>query len=474
MKKLLLLTVVFSLFLVLVGSANAALTVSNVALGSSTQERNQNLSQSVTLTVTSTESDNVTIDTVTLSGDAKFKLNATGVTSTLVPANSSAQMTVTFAGFLPKDFDAVDSNGLAKSIQVGTFTVSGKKTSDNSTVTSSSATITMQAQNKLIVRKGKVKIKSSDGSSREKTINEGSKVTKVRPGDELSFEFTIENRFSGSGDNDLSMDNVDVSLKSDDNSNYDFDEEPESLGISADDDELALFSVDVEDDANRGTDTFTLTATGKDDNGALHGERITFTVEIEREQHDLEFRSADLTPSVILCEANRLIQVNTNILNKGRSNERRSGVELSVPAFNILEKKADSDIDKDDDQSFTFTFSVPKDAKTGTYEVRLTSIYDSTVKNNVKTLALKVEDCKKEEPPKQPVVQPPVVVQPPQNNTVVQPPKVTGDVTSNVPRAIVRESGFFDSNEYLMLLGAGVAVVLVLLVALVAAALRRK
>lgn len=474
MKKILLLALMLSLFLVLAVGANAALTVSNVALGSTSQERNKNVSQSFTLTITNTENDNVTITSITPSSDAKFKLNLTGLPSSTVVANgTSASVTVTFSALVTKDFDAVDSTGVAKAIQVGTFTVSGTKL--GSSITSSSATVTMQAENRLKIRKGKVKITSSDGSTREKTVNEGTKVTNVRPGDNLRFEFTIENKFSGNGEFDLDMDDVDVSLETSDSSNYDFDEETDSLSINADDEDVATFTVDVEDDADRGTDSFTVIATGKDDNGALHGEKIRFDLEVEREQNDLVFRRADLTPATLLCQGSRSIQVNANILNRGRDDENRAGVELSVPSFNVLEKKADVDLDQDDDASFTFTFQVPKDTKAGTYEVRLTSIYDFTVKNNVKTLALTVEDCKKDETPP-PVQQPPVVIiQQPQNGTVTQPPKlVTNDATTNVPKARVKESTFLESNEYLMILGAGVAVVLVLLLALVAVAFRRR
>lgn len=475
MKKILLLALMLSLFLVLSVGANAALTVSSVSLGSTSQERNRNVSQSVTLTITNTENDNVTINSITPSADAKFKLNITNLPASTVVANgTSASVTVTFDALITKDLDSVDSTGVAKAIQVGTFTVSGTKASGSS-ITSSSATVTMQAENRLKIRKGKVKITSSDGSTREKTVNDGTKVTNVRPGDNLRFEFTIENKFSGNGEFDLDMDDVDVSLETSDSSNYDFDEETDSVSVNADDEDVATFTVDVEDDADRGTDSFTLVATGKDDNGALHGERIKFDLEVERETHDLVFRRADLTPATLLCQGSRSIQVNANVLNRGRDDENRAGVELSVPSFNVLEKKADVDLDQDDDASFTFTFQVPKDAKAGTYEVRLTSIYDFTVKNNVKTLALTVEDCKKDETPP-PVVQPPVViVQQPQNNTVTQPPKaVTNDATTNVPRARVKESTFFESNEYLMILGAGVAVVLVLLLALVAVAFRRR
>ena len=115
MKKILLLALMLSLFLVLAVGANAALTVSSVSLGSTSQERNRNVSQSVTLTITNTENDNVTINSITPSADAKFKLNITNLPASTVVANgTSASVTVTFDALITKDLDSVDSTGVAR------------------------------------------------------------------------------------------------------------------------------------------------------------------------------------------------------------------------------------------------------------------------------------------------------------------------------------------------------------------------
>ncbi len=463
MKRIFTTALVFSLFLLLAANVYAV-GVADVDLGMVSR----NESRSTTFKVTNNNNETITVSNMSFT-NSNFQVTLdAGQLPKALNVNDTFDFKVTVIA--PKNLDAVDSS-LAEKLWEETGTIK-YTTASNPVEASINNKIKLKVENKLDVSDWDVTIESQDGSTR--TFGKKTSINNIRPGDSLKIEVKVENNFPTSGPNELNFDDVlvELALTGSNSGDFDFDENDETLSIDAGDEDKATFTIDIDDDAEEGRPTLRIKASGRDENNAFHGELVQISLEVEREDHDLQFREARLTPSTVKCASGaKTVQVDTQVLNIGRRDENNAGVELSVPGLNVFERKTNKDLDEDDDVSFTFTFQVPEATKAGVYEVRLTSVYDTTVKNNQKTLTLVVEECKKEEVPattKTPE-QPKTEEKKEQTPTVVIP-----TTTAQTPQVRVRETSFLDSNAYLVLLAVGSTLVLLVLVVLLVTLFKRK
>ncbi|NTV24562.1 MAG: hypothetical protein HGA85_09460, partial [Nanoarchaeota archaeon] len=174
----------FIMLLVLGAFAQAELTVSDVKLGSSSQDRGVNVS--TTVTITNTESQRVNALALSFpNSNVKYKLK--GSVPATIEAGASA--TVTVEGFVTLDLDAVDSKGRKISVDIGDMQVSG--TLQDSTPISKTVNVLMEAESKLeIVSDSKIEI---EGTS--KSLRDGKEYKDVRRDDSAELTVVIGNRF---------------------------------------------------------------------------------------------------------------------------------------------------------------------------------------------------------------------------------------------------------------------------------------
>lgn len=230
--------------------AAADFTFSDVSLGSENQNRGQNVSTSVTLTNTGTD----TLSGFSFNGiNSKYNLQIDGFPTSLA-AGDTADITVT--AFVPFDHDAVDNSCEETALSIGTLTIT---TSEGA---SESQEIKLQAVNELRILDVKAKI---DG---EKQGSIEGKIIDVYEDADVEVEVEIKNRFSDDNDIEGQDQEIDVEIKVDgDTDELDLDEDSDD--VSADDEiKISLDGV-VEDDA-RGRIKLILTAEGKDERGAEH------------------------------------------------------------------------------------------------------------------------------------------------------------------------------------------------------------
>lgn len=462
MKRIFTTALVISLFLLLAASVYAV-GVADVDLG--TISRNE--SRSATFKVTNNNNESITLSNVTFtSSNFQVTLDA-GQLPKALAVNETFDVKATIVA--PKSLASVDSSFLAK-VWEETSTVK-YTTASNPAEASINNKIKLKVENKIELSDWDITITSRDGSTR--TSGKRTNVRNIRPGDLIKLDVEASNKFPNVRDKEVDFNDLRIELEFQGGNNDDFelDENDEFLDLNAGDEDRVVFDIDVEKDAKEGTTPLKLRISGLDTNGALHGEEVTIDFRVEREDHDLQFNEARLTPSTLLCgQGLRTVQVDTQILNIGSRRERNVGVELSVSGLNVFERKVSEDLDEDDDTSFSFSFKVPETAKSGVYEVRLTSVYDTTVKNNEKTLTLAVEECKKEETPQQP----PVVVQQPPQQTTNTTPTVIVPTTTTTPSVRVRETSFMDSNTYLVVLAVGATLAFLVLIVLLVAVFKKK
>lgn len=462
MKSIALFGAIIAVLLLTVFSA-AALTVSEASLGGDSQKRNETVSNTITLT----NNDNASVSGVTLtsSADAKYKINYSNVPSSLA---AGASATVTVTGFATKDFDAVDLDGKETSFVIGSTSARGILSSTNATVTAS-ANIKMQAKNELNIKKGRVGV----GTRGEKSVNDGTSVNDIKPGDSLRFRIAVENNFPSRGEDETDFDNVDVKLDFDNEEDFDINDDSESFSLSANDEEEVTFNVDVADDARDRTTRVTVTAIADDENGARHGESWDVRLEVKRDLHDLTLKSVDVSPTRIPCKGSRNVQVTANVLNIGRTDEDESALEVIQPDLGIASKSQVKGIDEDDSETMTVSFAVPADANPGVYALNIYSVYDVTTRDDFRQVNLQIDDCKE-----QPVVK--NVTQPTQTQPVQQPP-VTQPVQPVVitqPQQTARVStgflgDFADSPAYVAVLAGVITVIVVVIIGVLVKAFRR-
>jgi len=469
MKKVLL--VLLSILLVCVG-AYADLTVTDVTVGSATQTRNE--VASATFTVTNTGTTDVTVSAVTSSANAKyevvfepttpFTLTATGTTG--------ASKTVTVTATVPEDFNAVNTDLEAVAFELGTITVTGN---DGTADVTGTAKLHMQAENKLTLRKGKAIITGVAGSTTD-SFREGDTIKDLKPGDRVDLEVQVENNFPSRGDRATDFDDVEVTIELSDETDFDLDDDSDDFSLGSNDDDMAKLSFDIENDARDKKSTMTLRAEALDENGARHGAVMTVTLDVSRDAHDLVLSRASLSPSRLVCDASRTVTFTGEVLNRGRLDEDEAVVELRVNSLGILEKTSDLEVNEDETEDVKLTFKVPADA-VGTFDVDVLTNYDLTKSNNAKVLTLTVDECKEEVKLPAPVVQTPEPKVEDKTPVVQVPPGVVTQpgqtVTQAVPPARV-SSAFREGNNYLLLLGVACAVILVLIVALLAATVKRR
>lgn len=468
MKRTSLLIVVVCLFAILAFSASAQdLTVSDLTLGSADQNRGEAVSG--TLTVTNTHATKIyALGALTYSkeskfSDAKFLHTVTFSAPSLSSLAPGASATVTVTAVVPTNLDSVDASMVASSFKTGTITLTATEGANPAITVNKD--LKMQAKNELKFRKGKVRVQSEGSLPSEKTFRDGNTVKDIKPGDKLNLEFDVENNYPSSGTRETDFDDVTVRITLTNENDFDLDDDEDSFSISAGDTETAKFSMTVEEDAKDRKSTVEATILGTDENGAKHGQKVRASLDVTRDNHDVVIRKIDLTPARIACGASRTVQAATSLLNRGKLDEDEAGVEVRIADLGVSERKTGLSLDQDDSSSATVTLTIPESAKAGTYNVDVVSLYDTTVKNNVRSASLTIEECKKPEtttPATTVVVPTNVVTQP------VQPQTSTATVKP------ARVSSLGESNTYLVVLGVAIAVVVVLIVALLAVLVRRR
>jgi len=329
----------------------------------------------------------------------------------------------------------------------------------------------MQRENKLVVDKVNVCV-----NDRCKSVDDGDDVKGIRPGDDITIEIFVENKYSDSDREDVSFEDVDLSYEIDDG---DFSEDDsESIGdLGAKDEDSETFSFTVDDDVKDGTSDLIARVSGTDENGAFHGEEIEINFEVERESHDIEIRAATLNPSKLSCGTDTS-RVTINFANIGKSDEDEVVVEVVVDELGISEKIGPFELEEDDTRQESLAITAPSKAKAKDYPVIVRSLYDTSVPSDERVLTLTVEDCDGDSPPSS--TQTTTVTPPAQTQTGTQQVPVTQTPVTPARRApspattqnnMDESSSFTDSAWYVALLAIGALVILGVLIVLVVKAL---
>ena len=444
----------FVIGLIVLAASASALTVGTAALGNDGANAEENVS--TTFVVTNDGTDTLTGITISSTADSKFQVGFANAPTTLTAGQSA---TVTVSGFLHRDLNAIV--GFDEAAQnVGSIVVSG--TNSTSATISQSSTLTMQVENQIEIKKVKVVVNGEE----EHNLDDGDDLDDLKPGDRLEFTVIIENNFRDSDDEDIEIEDIEVILEVDDDDEIDIDDDEDEIsGINADSDDEVEFSVEVEFDAS-GSYTFTVTAKGHREDTAsnvgLHGQKIRFDIDVERETHDLQILSSSLKPGVIACGKNSF-EANVKLVNIGKRDEDEAAIEVFIPELGLSEIKDNLNVDKSDEIARRIQVILPTDTPPGTYNVELNTYWNTDVLSDQQTSTIIVEECN--------AVADPVVQAPP---TVVQPPTTTTAPPTTVTSARSQTGGsFLDSGAGIAALIVGILAAILIIVFLIVLLVRK-
>jgi hypothetical protein len=433
---------VFILLLALIAIGANALTVSSPTLGSDKQDRVKNVQ--TTFTITNNNTATISGLTFTLSAGAestKYALAVSGPSSLAAGASS----TYTVNGTIPLDHPGIDSNFDEKPVKIGTLTVGGTV---GSSTDSGSADVFMQAVNQLRIKKARIEC-----DTKSQSLDDGDRIKNLKPGEDCTLEIEVENEFDENDNSnqkigDIAFDSIDIRIDSSD-SDIDVDEEDDIDDLDAGDEDSVTADLEIDDEADDGTISLDIRVSGKDDNGALHGEQMDVRLEVERLSHDIQIRRAELSPAVVSnCQAVNS-KLTVNVLNQGKRDEDEVVVEASSADLKFSKKVENIELDKDDSTSLTFDVPVAEDAREGVYRVDVKTYFDTVAPSNTASVELNVNACGGEQPAEKEETK---TEEPQKQTTVVVPQAPVVPQPGQAQAAPKKQSSFTESKAYLALL----------------------
>jgi hypothetical protein len=469
MKKFATMIAFVALFALFAVNASA-LQLTSPTIGNDDQDRIKNVSS--TFTVTNNDTVSITA-TFTSTAEAKYNVR---FSPSIVNLTAGQSTPVTVTADIPLDFNAVETAKGASFLDEKSFVI-GQIQGRIGAVVAATADLKLQAANQLKIKKARLEC-----GTKAESLDDGDKVENLKPDSQCSIEVEVENNFPQDDDEDASgnelkigdieFDTVDVELEVDD-SDFDLNEDEEIDGLGADDEDTVDVDFDIDEDTDDGTYTLDVFVSGRDENGATHGEHWEIRLEVERLNHDIQIKGQTISPDRIdSCEGGS-VRVTSRISNMGKRDEDDVAAELSIPELKFTKRVDQIELDEDDSTTVNFIADVPAGTKPGVYRAVLSTFFDGTAPSQSQALEFSVDKCEEE---------PSVVTTEPQTGqtgTTVQtgtqtttPTGATGAVA--VPRARVTSSGSFtQSAGYLWLLGGLGVVLLIIIIALVAVAFRK-
>ncbi|MEK6903573.1 MAG: hypothetical protein AABW64_02930 [Nanoarchaeota archaeon] len=294
---------------------------------------------------------------------------------TTIPKNGEASIQI--KARIPETLDAVDS-----AFDAVAFLIANVDLFEN-TVQKGTVQIWMQRENGLSIKDIKAIINGKGSQS----IDPGDDLENIKPGDKIELEVGVENNF----DDETNLDAEDVKLKiqCDNEDNFDFDDKTEDIGdIGTEDEETERITFSVQDDAEDEDTTCDISAEGKDENGARHGELLAFDVQIQRKSHDIIIKSVNANPTSLSCD-DTTINLRVEYMNLGRSDEDRVAIEATSRILNYQERIAGLELDENDRDEKIFLVPVnPRTISQGPFIFQLQTFYDNTKLSETATLTM--------------------------------------------------------------------------------------
>ena len=300
------------------------------------------------------------------------------ITDTDLSLAAGVPESIDFKARIPEKLDAVDQNGRAVAIAVATVKLFDDATPSNEI---GSFVVYMQRENNLEMSN----LDATIENGRRKSLGDDDRLENLKPSDRVEIEAEARNNYDS--ETNVDVENVVLEIECTNDQNLDFDDKTVDIGdVSTEDEQTDMLIFDVESDAEDKDSSCTIKIVGRDQNGARHGEGISFRIEVTRESHDIPITTATINPTSITC-TDREMQLSVDLVNLGRSNEKRVAIEVTSKAISFQERVSNIELDEDD--STQETFVIPVDAtkiKPGPFAIQVQTFYDNTKSSDSETV----------------------------------------------------------------------------------------
>ena len=372
MKKLLLITICLLLAANIV-SAAAQITSNQNSISISAKPTK---AISTSFVITNNGTTNLTSLTSTLSTSELSTFNIS-ISPSSFDLTTGATQTVTVTGTVPEDVNT----------RLSPF--SGSIVVSNAAV-SKSVTLDLTAESQLVIDSVKVVV---DGDS--DSVDDGDTVRDVKPGSKIIIKGDIENIFTD--DEDITIEDVEVEITGNDLDDDDDLEEEDDLGdIDADEKESFRIEFTLEEDIDEDEYEITIEVTTDDENGAKHSAEIEFTLDVEKDKHDIVIQRSSVSPSKISCA--RTATINVNLKNQGRTDEdevvlRIESPDLDIDLDDVSIPELEEGTGSDTEISKSYSFKIKDDVAVSTYPVTIKAYYDTDTLSDIEAVDIVVDEC---------------------------------------------------------------------------------
>lgn len=338
----------------------ASFSMNDLSLGSDDQERKVTINGNLRISNTGTETVTLSL-TNNIPSIYQFTLSQNTVT---LVSGQSADIPLTI--YVPDNQDSGRKS-------IGTITATGAGLTRV-------ATAYLETKSELEISRVKIEV---DGKS--ESVSEDEEID-AKAGDDVVLTVTVRNNFN----EDIDIEDIGVKVESDDDLDWDDDKD---LGDLRDGDKKDVtFKFTIDDDIDEDEYDVEITIDGEDENGATHTDVFIFSINIERENHELTIRSATLSPNRVSCDA-RTVTVRTTIKNTGSNDEDDVSIVVENEELDIYEYSTRIELDEGDDLVKSFVFTVPKNVQPREYFIQITTYYDNSKQSDREVLSLFVDPC---------------------------------------------------------------------------------
>lgn len=216
------------------------------------------------------------------------------------------------------------------------------------------------------------------------TVDDG-ETFDVEAGDQCELEVRVENRHNST------IEDIEIEARADDS---DVEEDDASISrLNVGDEEEELLVLDVEEDADDGRVAITLVVEGMDEDGVTHRDELKFTLDVEREEHDVRIADVSVSPSEAERCFDTRIDVTVDVDNRGQRDEDEVAVELSVPALKFNERERDVVLDENEQRQVRFSIPVDRSSPFGSFIGSVDVYRNDIVLSDSRSVQVKVERC---------------------------------------------------------------------------------
>ncbi|MEM2131610.1 MAG: hypothetical protein QXR96_03730, partial [Candidatus Woesearchaeota archaeon] len=356
-----------------VSVAYSNLEFSDALLGSDTQQRGLNISTLIYVkNIGNSELKNLAVSFNALS---VYNLKYNFSKNTIQP-NETIELTI--FGYVPLNFNAVDSKGKKKSFKISDLTITGYNSTGSQY--SNTKAVYMEAENKLRLTSDSAILINEDESS----FRNG-KEYDIKRGDKIELSIELENRFSTSGNcdtesSDCEIDTIDLTVESAD-SDMDVEKDVSFGTLNPNKKSTKKISFSVPDDLEEDVYDFYLYFTGEDENGALHGDYYEFKLNLELENDEITITNVNLFPNEFNC-IEKTGKLNVEIKNTGKNEQDEVSIFIDSSKLDLLDSIYNIVLDENEKTTRTFNFELPKNLNKGVYSILVRANYDSDVESD--------------------------------------------------------------------------------------------